>query len=72
MILEMLSNLNDNNWERPIILLQQSLLHYIELTGYQLSLNGLTFQVVPGSPLNNGVNIDVAYETMVNKFRWGG
>ena len=73
MILEMLSNLNDNNWERPIhfaTTITPSL--YMNLQDTNFSLNGLTFQVVPGSPLNNGVNIDVAYETMVNKFRWGG
>src|SRR5690554_4099566 len=73
MILEMLSNLNDNNWERPIhfaTTITPSL--YMNLQDTNFSLNGLTFQVVPGSPLNNSVNIDVAYETMVNKFRWGG
>ena len=73
MILEMLSNLNDDNWERPIhfaTTITPSL--YLNLQDTNFSLNGLTYQVVPGSPLNNGVNLDVAYETMVNKFRWGG
>lgn len=73
MILEMLTNLNDDNWERPIhfaTTITPSL--YMNLQDTNFSLNGLTYQVVPGSPLNNGVNLDVAYETMVNKFRWGG
>ena len=49
--------------------------HFIalhELAEHQLSLNGLSYQVVPGTPLNNGVNIEAAYDNMVNKFRWGG
>ena len=28
--------------------------------------------MVPGTPLYNGVNIEAAYDNMVNKFRWGG
>ena len=73
MILEMLSNINDDNWNRPIhfaTTITPSL--YMNLDNGNFSLNGLTYQVIPGSPLNNGVNIDVAYETMVNEFRWGG
>ncbi len=73
MILEMLSNLNDDNWQRPIhfaTTITPSL--YMNMEDSNFSLNGLTYQVVPGSPLNNGVNLEVAYETMVNKFRWGG
>lgn len=69
----MLSNLNDDNWQRPIhfaTTITPSL--YMNMEDSNFSLNGLTYQVVPGSPLNNGVNLEVAYETMVNKFRWGG
>lgn len=73
MMLELFTNINDENWERPIhfaTTITPSL--YMNLQDTNFSLNGLTYQVVPGSPLNNGVNLDVAYETMVNKFRWGG
>src|SRR5690606_20855839 len=37
-----------------------------------LTLEGLTFRVTPGTPLSNGVNTDVAYDNVMNKFRWGG
>ena len=73
MMLELLNNINEENWQRPIhfaTTITPSL--YMNLQDSNFSLNGLTFQVVPGTPLNNGVNLDVAYETMVNKFRWGG
>lgn len=73
MIMEMLSNINDENWQRPIhfaTTITPSL--YMNLQNRNFSLNGLTYQVVPGTPLYNGVNIDVAYDNMVNKFRWGG
>src|SRR5690606_25357739 len=64
---------NDDNWERPIhfaTTITPSL--YMDLQDTNFALNGLTYQVVPGTPLYDGVNLDVAYETMVNKFRWGG
>ncbi len=73
MILEMLSNINKGNWERDIhfaTTITPSL--YMNLQNTNFSLNGLSYQVVPGTPLNNGVNIEAAYDNMVNKFRWGG
>lgn len=73
MILEMLDSLNNANWQRPIhfaTTITPSL--FMNLQNSNFSLNGLTYQVVPGVPLFDGVNIDAAYENMVNKFRWGG
>ncbi|SEA28474.1 Protein of unknown function [Porphyromonadaceae bacterium KH3R12] len=73
MILEMLDNINAGGWERPIhfaTTITPSL--YMNLQNRSFSLNGLTYQVVPGTPLYNGVNIEAAYDNMVNKFRWGG
>ncbi len=73
MQMELLTNINDDNWERPLhfaTTITPSL--YLNLQENNFSLNGLTYQVVPGNPLNNGVNIDVAFDNMVNKFRWGG
>ncbi|WP_418894305.1 DUF2723 domain-containing protein [Limibacterium fermenti] len=73
MILEMLSNINDGNWTRPLYYattVEQSL--YLNMKDRNFSLNGLTYQVVPGTPLSNRVNIHAAYENMMTKFRWGG
>ncbi|MDR0421666.1 MAG: DUF2723 domain-containing protein [Proteiniphilum sp.] len=73
MIMEMLNSINSGNWQRPIYFattITPSL--YMNLQNRYFSLNGLAYQVVPGAPLHNGVNIDAAYDNMVNKFRWGG
>ncbi len=73
MIMEMLNNINNDNWERDIhfaTTITPSL--YMNLKDTNFSLNGLSYQVVPGTPLHDGVNIEVAYDNMVNKFRWGG
>ncbi len=73
MILEMLNNINQENWERDIhfaTTITPSL--YMNLQNTNFSLNGLSYQVVPGLPLHGGVNIEAAYDNMVNKFRWGG
>ncbi len=72
MILELLSNINEDNWERPI--------YYATTVGHDTHLNmtpnfsleGLTYRVTPGAPLNNGVNTDVMYDNFMNNFKWGG
>lgn len=72
MILELLSNINKDNWERP--------LYYATTVGHDthlnmtpnFSLNGLTYRVTPGQPLNGGVNTEVMFDNMMNKFEWGG
>ncbi len=73
MIMEMLNNINEGNWERDIhfaTTITPSL--YMNLQDSNFSLNGLSYQVVPGAPLHDGVNIEAAYNNMVNNFRWGG
>lgn len=73
MILEMLSNINDEHWQRPLhfaTTITPSL--FMNLQESNFSLNGLSYQVVPGTPLSSGVNSARAYDVMMNKFRWGG
>ncbi|NLZ95360.1 MAG: DUF2723 domain-containing protein [Bacteroidales bacterium] len=72
MILELLSNINKDNWDRP--------LYYATTVGHDthlnmtpnFSLNGLTYRVTPGQPLEGGVNTEVMFDNMMNKFKWGG
>ena len=72
MILELLSNINKDNWDRP--------LYYATTVGHDthlnmtpnFSLNGLTYRVTPGQPLDGGVNTEVMFDNMMNKFKWGG
>ncbi len=72
MILEMLSNINKNNWKRPI---------YFALTvGQDMYMNlennfrmeGLAYRITPNSNAKGGVNTEVMYDNMMNKFKWGG
>ena len=74
MIMDLLSNINDDNWERPIYFattVDRNLYLSLQNTN-NFSLNGLAYQVVPGTPLSGGVNIDKTYDNLMNKFRWGG
>lgn len=71
MIMEMLNNINKDNWKRPI---------YYALTigefpfdlGSQQQLEGINYRIVPGSADATGMNTDVMFDNMVNKFKWGG
>lgn len=72
MLLEMLTNLNDDNWKRPMYFattIDRSLYSSIN---NNLTVEGITYRVTPGTPLANAVNTDAAYDNMMNKFRWGG
>lgn len=71
MIMEMLNNINKNNWKRPI---------YYALTigefpfnvSKQQQLEGINYRIVPGKVDETGVNTDVMFDNMVNKYKWGG
>ncbi len=72
MMMEILKNVNKANWKQSVhfaTTIDPNL--YMNLRETNMSLNGLTYQVVPGKPLGNGVNTDAAFENMMN-FRWGG
>jgi tetratricopeptide (TPR) repeat protein len=73
MIMELLTNINDDNWRRPIYFattVDRNL--YMNLQSSNFSLTGLAYQVVPGIPQSSGVNTEKAYDNLMNKFRWGG
>ncbi len=72
MLLEILTNINDNNWQRPLYFaatVDRSLSNSVK---DYLSLEGMAYRVIPGIPRNGGINTEVAYNNMMNKFRWGG
>lgn len=72
MILEMLNNINKDGWKRPI--------YYAATVGpdmylnlrSQFTLEGINYRITPGVVSPTGVNTDVAFDNMVNKFVWGG
>lgn len=70
--------LRSNLWKRPIyfaISVQSSA--YLGLNNY-LQQEGLTYRLVPlvtkksDDPFPGGVQTDIMYENIMNKFRWGG
>lgn len=73
MIMELLANISDDNWKRPIYYattVDRNL--YMNLQGSNFSLTGLAYRIVPGIPVSEGVNTEKAYDNLMNKFRWGG
>ena len=77
MIMEMLNNINKEGWKRPI--------YYATTVGTdmylnlrpQFSLEGMVYRITPGKVNNGtanseGVNTEVTFDNMVNKFKWGG
>ncbi len=69
-ILDMLAN---SEWKRPICYaVTVGGESYLNLNKY-FSLQGLAYRVLPQEfGEEGGVNTDLAYDNMVNKFKWGG
>ena len=72
MIMEMLNNINKEGWKRPIyyaVTVGSDM--YLNLRD-QFALEGITYRILPGRVNSSGVNTEVAFDNMVNKFKWGG
>lgn len=69
-ILDMLAN---SQWKRPICYaVTVGSENYLNLNKY-FSLEGLAYHVVPQEfGANGGINTEVMYDNMMNKFKWGG
>jgi len=71
MIMEMINNISKDDWKRPI---------YYAVTIGQPPLNldrqgmleGINYRIVPGVIDSTGVNTEVMFDNMVNKYKWGG
>lgn len=73
MILEMLNNINKDGWKRPIYFATTvGSDMYLNLKDKNFMLEGLAYRITPGKINPTGVNTEVAYDNMVNKFKWGG
>ena len=74
MILDLLAT---NNWERPVYYaITVSEDNYLNLDKY-FQMEGLAYRIVPFATAGDmfgrgGINTDVMFENVVNKFRWGG
>jgi len=75
--LMILDLMRTNNWERPIyyaITVSQD--NYLNLDNF-FRMEGLAYRVVPFESFGDmfgrgGMNTDIMFDNMVNKFRWGG
>jgi hypothetical protein len=75
--LMILDLMRTNNWERPVyyaITVSQD--NYLNLDNY-FRMEGLAYRIVPfesdGDMFGRGgMNTDIMFDNMVNKFRWGG
>ena len=74
MILDLLAN---NNWKRPVYYaITVSEDNYLNLDNY-FQMEGLAYRIVPFASAGDmfgrgGINTDIMYDNMVNKFKWGG
>ena len=74
MILDLMAH---NNWKRPIYYaITVSEDNYLNLDNY-FQMEGLAYRIVPFASTGDmfgrgGINTDIMYDNMVNKFKWGG
>lgn len=73
MLLELLDNINKDGWKRPIYFattVGQDM--YMNMKDKNFMLEGLTYRITPGIINESGVNTEITYDNMVNKYKWGG
>ncbi|MBN2613950.1 MAG: DUF2723 domain-containing protein [Bacteroidales bacterium] len=74
MVLDLLGT---NNWERPVYFaITVSGDNYLNLDNY-FQVHGLAYRIVPvrsesGYPNTGGIDTDIVYDNLLNKFKWGG
>lgn len=70
MIMEMLANINKDDWKRPIYYALTIGVPPLKLNAHSM-LEGINHRIVPGVVENGGVNVDVMFDNLVNKYQWG-
>lgn len=70
MIMEMLANINKDDWKRPIYYATTIGVPPLKLNKHSV-LEGIDYRIVPGETDSTGVNTDVMFDNMVNKYKWG-
>ncbi|MDR1881380.1 MAG: DUF2723 domain-containing protein [Prevotella sp.] len=71
MIIDMLYNINKDDWKRPIYHCVTIGEAPLKLTD-QSMLEGITYRITPGIIDSTGVNTEVMFDNLVNKYQWGG
>lgn len=71
MIMEMLNNINKDNWQRPVYYAITIGDFPFNVAGQRI-LEGINYRIVPGKVDRGGINTDIMFDNMVNKYEWGG
>lgn len=71
MILEMLNNINNDDWKRGIYYAMTIGEPPLKLEKQSIK-EGIICRIIPGVADSTGVNTDVMFDNMVNKYKWGG
>ena len=71
MILEMLNNISKDDWKRAIYYAVTIGEPPLKLTNQSMA-EGIIYRITPGVIDSTGVNTDVMFDNMVNKYKWGG
>jgi len=70
MIMEMLANINKDDWKRPIYYATTIGAPPLNLRPHSM-LEGIDYRIVPGAVDSTGVNTEVMFDNLVNKYKWG-
>lgn len=70
MIMEMLNNINKDDWKRAIYYATTIGEPPLSLRNHSV-LEGIDYRIVPGTPDSTGVNTDIMFDNLVNKYKWG-
>lgn len=71
MVLEMLKNINEGDWKRPIYYAMTIGEPPIGLSDHSI-MEGIDFRIVPGTVTpDKNINLDVTFDNVMNKYKWG-
>ena len=72
MVMEMLKNINEGDWKRPIYYAMTIGEPPINLANHSI-VEGIDFRIVPGTVVpDQNINLDVTFDNVMNKYKWGG
>lgn len=70
MVMEMLKNINEDNWKRPIYYAMTIGEPPLNLQGHSI-MEGIDYRIVPNKVETGKINLDITFENVMNKYKWG-
>lgn len=72
MVMDMLNNINKDNWDRPIYYAMTIGEPPLNLEG-KSKMEGITYRITPSEVKDEDrVNLDITFDNVMNKYKWGG